>query len=129
MREMRMIPEAIDTIVVRLIESGYLNEERFALEFAIGKFRQKGWGRNKIRRELKIREISEYLIRKALQQIDPEEYQRRFEALAQKRWDQVRGTEQPERKKRKLLDYFLYRGWESEMVFEYLQELERKPKS
>ena len=125
LREMRMIPEAIDSIVVHLIQAGFLNEERFAREFTRGKFRQKGWGRIRIRRELKMREISEYLIRKALEELDPATYFSRFEVLARKRWEQLGNETDPLKKKRKFADFLVYRGWETGMVLDMLAELER----
>ena len=39
-----MIPEAIDMIIVHLLEHNFLNEERFAKTFVSGKFRIKAWG-------------------------------------------------------------------------------------
>ena len=45
LREMRMIPLAIDEVIVHLIKHDFLNEERFARSYARGKFRLKKWGR------------------------------------------------------------------------------------
>jgi len=63
-----------DEITAALIEQGYLNEERFAIAFAGGRFRQKEWGRIKIKYELKQKQVSDYSIKKALKQINEEEY-------------------------------------------------------
>ena len=63
-----------DEIIATLIEEGYLNEERFAIAFAGGRFRMKGWGRVKIRYELKQKQVSDYSIKKALEQINEDEY-------------------------------------------------------
>src|SRR5690242_15375551 len=65
-----------DEIISSLIEDNYLNEERFAIQFAGGRFRMKQWGRVKIKYELKQKQVSEYCIKKALQQIPEEDYQR-----------------------------------------------------
>jgi len=123
LREMHMIPQAIDKIVVSLIEQGFLNEERFAKEFVRGKFRQKHWGRTRIKRALQQREISEYLIRKALAEIDQGEYLGSFDALAEKRWEALKSEKNLQKKKKKLVDYLLYRGWETEMVYNKAFEL------
>ena len=64
---MQMIPEAIAQIVGTLVSENYLNESRFALQFAQGKFSIKHWGKMRITRELKTRSISDYDIRKANQ--------------------------------------------------------------
>ena len=123
LREMHMIPQAIDSIVVSLIEEGFLNEERFAREFTRGKFRQKHWGKNRIRRALQQREISEYLIRKALGEIDQETYLNSFNTLAEKRWKELRTEKNLQKKRKKLADYLLYRGWEPELVYNKAFEL------
>ena len=122
LREMRRIPEAIDQIVVHLIQENFLNEERFAQSFARGKFSIKKWGRNRIVSELKQRNISKYNIATALKEIDPEDYLKTLDALAEKRLAQI--TERnPQKRKKKLADYLLYRGWESHLVYEKLKEL------
>lgn len=123
LQEMRMIPEAIDQIMVHLIQNGFLSEERFARAFVRSKFRQKGWGRLRIRRALQLREISEALIRRSLKEIEGPRYAEALHALARKRWEQLAGEASPERKKQKLFQYLQYRGWENELVYEMVQEL------
>jgi regulatory protein len=63
-----------DTIIVHLIENDFLNEERFANLFTISKLHQKKWGKVRIKNELKLRKISNYLISNALKQISLDEY-------------------------------------------------------
>ena len=123
LREMRMIPEAIDQIMAHLIQNGFLNEERFTSAYVRSKFRQKGWGRLRIRSALRQRDISENLIRRGLKEIDGPQYTKSLDALAQKRWDQLHGEQNPERKKQKLASYLQYRGWETELVYEKVREL------
>ena len=123
LREMRMIPQAIDTIVVRLIEENFLNESRFATAFVNGKFRQKGWGKIRLRRELQQRDISDFLIREALSGICNDAYREQFEYMAQKRWQALKSEEDSLRRKKKFVDYFMYRGWESEWIYQYLDSL------
>src|SRR6478609_10268079 len=90
LKSMNMIPEAIDNIVVHLIENNFLNEERFACSFARGKHRIKFWGKVRIVNELKFRHISKYNIDKALKEISPEEYEETFDKLAEQQWGNVR---------------------------------------
>lgn len=121
LREMRMIPEAIDVITVHLIQHNYLNEERFAQVYVSGKFRIKKWGKNRLIKELKFREISKYSIDKALSQIDLDDYYKTLDELVLKRIAQV--TEKNSyKKKKKVADYLLYRGWESHLIYEKLNE-------
>ncbi|MBE7172317.1 MAG: regulatory protein RecX [Williamsia sp.] len=108
--------------IAQLIEEGYLNEERFAIQFAGGKFRMKQWGKVKIRHELKLRQVSEYCIKKALQQIDEDAYQQTLEKEAEQRWEQLRGEKNIFTKKRKLQDYLLQKGFESDRVAEMVKK-------
>tara|TARA_R110002167_G_scaffold87159_4_gene235740 strand:+ start:1984 stop:2466 length:483 start_codon:yes stop_codon:yes gene_type:complete len=122
LREMNMIPQAIDLIVGHLIQENFLNEERFARSFARGKFKIKKWGKNRIINELKHRDISKYNITTALKEIESKEYLNTFNALAKKRLSEIREKDLQKRRK-KLADYLLYRGWESGMVYEKVYEL------
>lgn len=122
LKGMRMIPEAIDTIIVHLIQNNYLNEERFAKSFARGKFNIKKWGKSRIIHELQLREISKYNIQNALKEINEDEYHNTLNAIAQKRWSQLGDLSIP-KKRKKLMDYLFYRGWESNLVYEKIKEL------
>lgn len=122
LKGMNMIPEAIDQIVGHLIQENYLNEERFAKSYARGKFNIKKWGRNRIVRELQLRQISAFNIKSALKEIQEVDYLDTLDELARKRLQQIKETN-IHKKKRKLADYLLYRGWESHLVYEKLTEL------
>lgn len=122
LREMRIIPDAIDQIIVHLIQENYLNEERFAKSFARGKFRIKKWGRVRITNELKQRNITKYNIKIALKEIDDSIYLETLDLLADKRLEAIKETN-IQKRKRKLADYLLYRGWESYLVYAKIQEL------
>lgn len=124
LRIMGMISEARDQIVTHLIQENYLNEERFAQSFARGKFNIKKWGRNRIVNELKCRDISKYNITTALKEIDDGVYLVALDTLAKKRVSQIKETNLQKRRK-KLADYLLYRGWESHLVYRKVNELIR----
>ena len=117
-----MIPEAIDLIMAHLIQQNYLNEERFAKSFARGKFSIKKWGKNRIVRELKLRNISKYNINSALCEINRETYLEALDTLAKKRLASLAETDVTKRRK-KLADYLFYRGWEGHLVYEKINEL------
>ncbi|WP_394974646.1 regulatory protein RecX [uncultured Croceitalea sp.] len=122
LRDMRMIPEAIDQIITHLIQENYLNEERFAQSFVRGKFSIKKWGKNRIVNELKLRDISRFNIKTALKEIDDSTYRNTLDELSKKRLSQITETN-IQKKRKKLADYLLYRGWESHLVYEKLKEL------
>jgi len=122
LKDMNMIPEAIDQIIVSLINDNYLNETRFAQTFVRGKFRIKKWGKHRLTLELKKKGISKFNIKKAIGEIEEDEYITVFNNLAKKRSLQIKETNKT-KKKRKLADYLLYRGWESHLVYEKVNEL------
>ena len=105
----------LDGIIATLIEEGYLDEERFALAFAGGKFRIKQWGRVKIKYELKQKRVSDYSINKALKQINEKEYIAVLKKLAEDKYASLK-NEQPLMRKKKTMDYLLQKGFEGEMV-------------
>ncbi|MBS1975330.1 MAG: RecX family transcriptional regulator, partial [Bacteroidetes bacterium] len=76
----------VEEVISVLIEEDYLNEERFAIAFAGGKFRMKHWGRAKIKYELQQKKISPYCIKEAMKEINEEDYQKSFLALAADKW-------------------------------------------
>lgn len=122
LREMQMIPLAIDEILTKLVADNFLNEERFAKSYARGKFNIKHWGKNRIVRELKFRNISAYNIKTALKEINEVDYLEKLHVLATKKMASV--TEANVFKQRKkIADYLLYRGWESHLVFDKLREI------
>ena len=119
---MYMIPEAIDHIIAHLLEHNFLNEERFAKTFVRGKFRIKKWGKYRLTSELKKRDISKNNINAAFKEIREYEYIEIFNALAEKKAGTIKETSTLKRKK-KLADYLLYRGWESHLVYAKVNEL------
>lgn len=122
---LKMTADEIDTIVVQLIESNFLNETRFACSFARGKHRIKHWGKIRITNELKMKQISAFNITLALKEISPEEYESTFENLAEKCWNSI--TEKNTLKKRKkFCDYMLRRGYESFLVYDKVTSLEKE---
>lgn len=104
-----------DEIIAALIEENYLNEERFAIAFAGGKFRVKQWGKVKIKYELKKKQVSEYSIKKAMKQIDEEDYLSVLQKLANEKYAALKSEQYLVRKK-KTMDYLAARGFEPELV-------------
>ncbi|MBL7757359.1 MAG: RecX family transcriptional regulator [Chitinophagaceae bacterium] len=104
-----------DAIIATLIEENYLNEERFAIAFAGGKFRMKQWGRVRIKYELKQRQVSDYSIRKALRQIEEPAYLQTLQQLAASKYASLKSDQYLVRKK-KTIDYLIQKGYEPELV-------------
>jgi len=122
LKEMKMISLAQESIIEHLLKHDFLNEERFAQTFARGKFRIKKWGKMRIIRELKFKNITEYNIKNALKEIDDDEYYSTFNTLAEKRFLVLKESNSY-KKRKKLTNYLMYRGWESSLIYEKVQEL------
>ncbi len=120
--KMNMIPAAQEQIIIQLMQEDFLNEERFARSFVRGKFRIKKWGKIKIKQELKFREISAPIIKNALTEIDQQKYISTLYELAEKK---LKLLKEPDKfkKKRKLADFLLRKGYESNLVYEVVNEL------
>ncbi len=117
-----------DEITAQLIEEGYLNEERFAIQFAGGRFRMKQWGRKKIEIALREKQVSVYCIKKAMKQIDDEEYSITLQKLTESKWTTLRSEKNIFIKMRKTQDYLLQKGYEYELIKEVIGQLRSKTK-
>ncbi len=106
----------VEHLISQLIEEGYLNEERFATLFASGKFRIKGWGKQKIRYELRQKGISEYCISKGLNALDETDYLKSFEHQADKKWSLLQAEKNIFVKKNKWQQYLMQKGFEPNLL-------------
>ncbi|GAC1425269.1 MAG: regulatory protein RecX [Chitinophagaceae bacterium] len=117
--------QQVEECLSQLIEENYLNEERFAQQFAGGKFRMKQWGRVKIKYELKQKQVSEYCIKKGLKEIDEEDYLAALKKLAAEKWASVASEKNIFTKLRKTKDYLLQKGYEQDLIKQMLQTLQK----
>ena len=123
-RQLGALIEDIDVVISHLIQNDYLNETRFTVLYVRSKFSIKKWGKKRIINELKHRKITIYNINKALEQITEEDYILTFNKLAEKRWDQlIRNKDSLTQRKKKLVSYLQYRGWENDLIFDALNKL------
>ena len=120
--EMNMIPQAKAEILMHLIEQNYLNEERFAKAYVRGKFRIKKWGKQRLKLELKRRNIHTNLINSALKEISDVDYLETFNEIATKKAESLSVSNRQVLRK-KIADYLFYRGWESHLVYDKIREL------
>lgn len=112
-----------DEMISKLIEEKYLDEERYAIAFAGGKFRMKQWGKVKIIYELKNNQVSEYCIKKAIAAIDEEDYWRTLKKLFDTKVNSLESEKNTQSKKRKIQSYLLQKGFESSLVSDLLREI------
>ena len=123
LKEINIIPIAIDQIVSDLIQKNYLNENRFAKIFTKGKFRIKNWGKKRIIFELKRHQVSDYNIKNALQEISETDYIETLNKLSKKVWKSSKGNILSKRKI-KFISALQYRGWETDLIYDQLNKME-----
>jgi regulatory protein len=110
----------VEQLLTQLIDEDYLNEERFAVQFAGGRFRMKQWGRVKIKYELKQKQVSEYCIKKALKAIDEESYEKTLRKLYEEKLKTLKSETNHFIRKRKLQDYLMQKGFEPQLIQQFI---------
>ncbi len=111
----------VENIIAELISNGFINEERFAKQYSGGKFRMKKWGRMKIQNHLKQKKVSEYCINKGLQEITEKEYRETLKKLIEKKSKTIQ-EKNPLIKKNKLARFLIGKGYEPELVWEFVND-------
>lgn len=115
--------QEVEQMISELISEDLLNEERFAFLFAGGKFRIKNWGKNRISNALKMKQVSEYCIRKALQQIEDKDYEKAFLKLAEKKRLSLKSEKNIFIRKKKISNFLVSKGYAFDMINEYLSKM------
>lgn len=108
--------QEVESAIATLIEEGQLNEERFAIQYAGGHFRLKGWGKIKIRYELRQKQVSDYCIGKALSSINETSYTETLLTHATRKWETLDKEPDPLSRRHKLHNYLLQKGYESDLI-------------
>ncbi|RVU02923.1 regulatory protein RecX [Mucilaginibacter limnophilus] len=123
MYEWGVAGRVIEIVISRLIIENFLNEERFAKQYARGKFNQKHWGKIKIKQGLKLKQVPDVLIKKALLGIDMDDYLRVLQDILTKK---ASGLKEKDGYKRryKLQQYAYSRGFESDVILDVLKNSE-----
>ena len=108
-----------DKIVTKLITENFLNETRYAITYARGKFRIKNWGKIKIINKLKQQNISHWNIKKAIDEIDKDEYSKTFNFIFNKlnlKYNYLKNIY----RKKKILSILYSKGWEYDLIMDSL---------
>ena len=109
-------------IISNLINDNYLNESRFSESFVRGKFKIKNWGKIRIISELKRRNISPYNITLGLKEVEDQDYLNKFEKIFKKKLSSLNNLSS-DVKKKKIISYLQYRGWESNLIYSKINEI------
>ena len=122
MWEFHLIPEARELILLSLMKDNFLNEERFSKSYARGKFRIKSWGKQRIVRELKFRDISAYNVKTALKEIKETDYLETIYRITENR-NEVISEPNIYKRKKKLVDFLMRKGFENDLIFKVVSEV------
>jgi regulatory protein len=125
LHSLRIWGDAAEEVITHLVEEGFLNEERFAKAFALGKFRLKNWGRIKIVQELEQRQLSKHCIAMGLKEIDEADYRAALQKLISKKTETTEATNIYSLRD-KIARYTIQKGFEPDLVWTFLKE---KPNS
>jgi len=111
-----------DDLLIELIQNKYVDEERFARSYCSGKFKIKRWGKKKISFELYKLKVPKSCVERAMAEIDQSDYMDTIAHLTDKKMDTLKDKNTFVRKK-KVVDYLLRKGYESELVWSYVHKL------
>ncbi len=121
----KLTKNTVETLLAALIEESLVNESNYATAYAGERFRINRWGKNKVRHELKKRQISPYCIREALAEVDPVQYEKELRRLADKKWASFQGKGlHPLRRAKKTADFLIRKGYEPGTVWNLIRELQ-----
>lgn len=120
--KIHMVLEAREVILLHLLQLDFLNEERFAKSYAIGKFNQNKWGKIKIKNQLRYKQISNQNIEIALKEILQEDYLEVLQKLAKKKFETTKAKNIFEKRK-KIIFYLQSKGYEIPLIIDALKML------
>ena len=118
---LQVAPKTKSKIINHLIDDDYLNEVRFTKSFIQGKLRIKKWGRIKLNYELRKRGVTKFIIDQEINKISKEDYCHYFNEFSNNKIKTLKGSK--DQKKRSFVNYFTYRGWEINLIYEKLYEI------
>lgn len=116
LRKAKMAPAEAEAVVARLVEEGFINEERYARAFVHDKTAFAKWGRIKTRLSLRQKGIAPACIEEALASIDENAYQEALADAIRQKSRQVKDGD-PKTARMKTAKYAISRGYEPDLVF------------
>jgi regulatory protein len=114
----------VQEIIDWLEDEKFLNELRFAKAFAGGKFRLKSWGKIKISQALMQKKVKDEYIHIGLEEIDSEDYFQTLHKLLSAKNRQLNEELEPFKRKQKLFNYAVSKGYEPDVIWAVIKELD-----
>lgn len=116
-------PDDTEKLIKHLKDQNFLNDERFAEAFISGKVRIKRWGRIKISRELRMKKISDKLIKETLSSIDETLYFSNLNHLYEKKSNQLLSEKDTYHKKAKIIRFLASKGYEQDLIMDVTSDI------
>jgi regulatory protein len=114
--------EVKEKIITFLKEENYVNDERYTQSYVRGKVNIKKWGKQKIKSELRNKNIKGEEVDNALNDIDEASYKKTLMELLIKKNNSLKDEIKNDRRN-KLVRYGLSKGYEMNLIFECLKEI------
>lgn len=113
----------VETVIARLREYGYLDDERFAFSYASLKVKQRPVGRRRLERDLKFKKVDAEVANEALELVYSEtpEEQLIDQAIAKRL--RLRGRPKNRAEAKSLFDHLLRQGFPFELVSDKIRSL------
>jgi regulatory protein len=111
----------IKGILAELMREGFLDENRFSINYAKGKFRNNKWGKIKIKQHLLQKRVPKVLVEKGLNEIPHDEYLEMISMLIDQK---SRLIDEPDAfvKNNKIAAFLIRKGFEPDLVWDVLKE-------
>jgi regulatory protein len=110
--------EDVETVIARLKEYGYLNDERFAFSYASLKVKQRPIGRRRMERDLKFKKVDTAVAEEALELVYAETPEEELIDRAIEKRTRVKGKPKNRLEAKSLFDHLLRQGFPFELVSE-----------
>ena len=115
--------EVVETVIARLQEYGYLNDERFAFSYASLKVKRRPLGRRRLERDLQFKKVGKAVAEEALELVYAETPEAQLIDAAIEKRIRLRGKPKTREEAKKLFDHLLRQGFEFELVSDKLRAL------
>ncbi len=116
--EWKASEQTIEKIIRTLEKEDFINEERYAISFALGKLRSNKWGKNKIFYAMSRKRIPEIYIQMGLNEIEDEEYIKTLKnILSSKKIDE----KDEFRRNNKLVKYAVQKGFQASLAWKVIK--------
>ncbi len=113
----------VETVIARLQEYGYLNDERFAFSYASLKVKQRPLGRRRLQRDLKLKKVANSVAEEALELVFAETPEEQLIDAAIEKRIRLRGRPKTRIEAKKLFDHLLRQGFQFELVSDKVRAL------